>query len=58
MSNLMIFGCGLVAWSIGALLISLGRFTVGRDISGLTIYTDKKTGKEYATLKKGWLKEL
>lgn len=59
MSTLFLVGCGMVAWSVGALLIHTSRFTKVKDVvSGITIYKDKKTGKEYAICKNGYLKEL
>lgn len=58
MSTMLLIGLGLVMFSVGGILIETGRFTVTRDVSGIWLYKDKETGKEYMRAPKGYLQEI
>lgn len=40
-------GCGLLAFSVGCLMIKTSPFTKVTHLNGVTIITDKKTGERY-----------
>jgi hypothetical protein len=51
-SIVLLTGIGLLLWSVGSFFILAGRFSKQTDYAtGITVYNDKKTGREYIQAK-------
>lgn len=59
LSTPLLLGCGIVAWSVGALMIHLSPWTKVKDpVTGITTITEKATGRRWVIMPGGYPREL